>query len=54
MAEDGVADIANIANLLQEAGRERRRLGEQILREEILGEPAADEAEAEQDDDAGA
>jgi hypothetical protein len=53
LAEE-LQDIANIANLLQEAGRERRRLGEQILREEILGEPAADEAEAEQDDDEGA
>jgi len=51
---DELQDIANIANLLRDAGRERRRLGEQILREEILGEPPGDEAEAEQDSEEGA
>lgn len=50
---DELRDIANIANLLQKAGRERRELGEQILREEILGEPTDDEAEAEQDGEEG-
>lgn len=37
--------LADIIDMLREAGERRRRRGEQILREEILGEPPAPEDE---------
>ncbi len=35
--------LADVIDLLREAGERRRRRGEQILREEILGEPPEEE-----------
>jgi hypothetical protein len=37
--------LADIIEMLREVGERRRRKGEQILREEILGEPPADDEE---------
>ena len=45
---DGLADVID---LLREAGETRRKRGEQILREEILGDETAEEGEAEGEDD---
>jgi hypothetical protein len=39
--------LADIIDMLREAGERRRKRGEQILREEILGEPAEAEDEEE-------
>ena len=37
--QDELEGLADVIDLLREAGETRRRRGEQILREEILGEP---------------
>ncbi len=43
-------DIAEIANLLQDAGRARRSLGEQILREQLLEDREPEEEREDQED----
>ncbi len=43
-------DIADIASLLQDAGRARRSLGERILREQILGDQEPDEEREPEED----
>ncbi len=48
--QDELEGLADVIDLLREAGETRRRRGEQILREEILGDEAKDEAE---NDDTG-
>jgi hypothetical protein len=40
--------LAEIIDILREAGEKRRRLGEKILREEILGEPSPEHEEREE------
>lgn len=41
--------LAEIIDILREAGEKRRRLGEKILREEILGEAAPEEEQEEEE-----
>lgn len=48
LAEE-MQEVADIADLLREAGRERRRLGEEILQEEILRELESEFGEGEED-----
>ena len=43
-------DIADIASLLQDAGRARRSLGERILREQILGDQELEEEREPEED----
>ncbi len=45
--QDELEGLADVIDLLREAGETRRRRGEQILREEILGEQAPEDTEAE-------
>jgi hypothetical protein len=44
---DGMADIIDV---LRDLGERRRRIGERILREEILGEPPEEEEEAPEEE----
>lgn len=41
--QDELEGLADVIDLLREAGERRRKRGEQILREEILGEPPSDQ-----------
>jgi hypothetical protein len=45
--------LAEVIDMLREHGAARRRTGEQILREEILGRPAESEDDSEEDDPEG-
>jgi len=49
--QDELEGLADVIDLLREAGETRRKRGEQILREEILGDETAEEGEAEGEDD---
>lgn len=47
--QEELEGLADVIDLLREAGEARRRRGEQILREEILGEPGGAPEEGEED-----
>ena len=47
---DELRDISDMASLLQDAGRARRRLGEQILREQLLGDREPEEEREPEED----
>lgn len=49
--QDELEGLADVIDLLREAGETRRRRGEQILREEILGEHPEEDAEPEDEDE---
>ena len=49
--QDELEGLADVIDLLREAGETRRKRGEQILREEILGGGGGDQGEAEGEDD---
>ena len=49
--QDELEGMADIIDLLREAGESRRKRGEQILREEILGGPAANNDDAGPDEE---
>lgn len=48
--QDELEGLADVIDLLRESGERRRKRGEQILREEILGEGPSDEAGPEEED----
>src|SRR3989338_2367620 len=49
---DELKGIGDIADLLREGGRERRRFGEELMR--LFGSPEADAEEGEEDEGEGA
>ena len=49
--QDELEGLADVIDLLREAGETRRRRGEQILREEILGEGAKKDADLDDEDE---
>ena len=49
--QDELEGLADVIDMLREAGEKRRKRGEQILREEILGDEAEEEGETEGEDD---
>lgn len=48
--QDELEGLADVIDLLRESGERRRKRGEQILREEILGERPSDEEGPEDED----
>jgi hypothetical protein len=49
--QDELEGLADVIDLLREAGESRRKRGEQILREEILGDGAKDDTEIDGEDE---